>query len=57
VLIGLLFVAVWLRPETVFGDGAPPAGRAQADSAFTCLADSFFVSLVALVPRGRASVR
>jgi hypothetical protein len=43
-LNGPLFVAVWLRPETVFGDGAPPAGRAQADSAFTCLADSFFVS-------------
>ena len=28
VLIGLLFVAVSLRSETVFGDGASAAGRA-----------------------------
>jgi heme A synthase len=50
VLIGLLFVAVSLRPDTVFGDGAPAAGRAQAGSAFISLANCFFVSLVALIP-------
>jgi hypothetical protein len=50
VLIGLLFVAVSLRSDTVFGDGAPAAGRAQAGSAFISLANCFFVSLVALIP-------
>jgi heme A synthase len=50
VLIGLLFVAVSVRPDTVFGDGAPAAGRAQAGSAFISLANCFFVSLVALIP-------
>lgn len=37
VLIGLLFVAVSLRPETVFGESAPPGARAQAGSAFISL--------------------
>jgi uncharacterized membrane protein len=50
VLIGLLFVAVSLRSDTVFGDDAPAAGRAQAGSAFISLANCFFVSLVALIP-------
>jgi hypothetical protein len=50
VLIGLLFVAVALRPESVFGDAAPPGGRALAGSSFTGLVDSFFVSIVALIP-------
>jgi hypothetical protein len=50
VLIGLLFVAVSLRSDTVFGVGAPSMGRAQAGSAFTSLANCFFVSLVALIP-------
>ena len=51
VLIGLLFVAVSLRSETVFGDGASAAGRAQAGSAFISLSNCFFVSLVALIPK------
>jgi hypothetical protein len=51
VLIGLLFVAVSLRPETIFGEGAPAAGRALAGSAFTGLVNGFFVSLVALIPQ------
>jgi hypothetical protein len=50
VLIGLLFVAVALRPDSVFSQDAPPAGRAIAGSAFIGLVDSFFVSLVALIP-------
>ena len=50
-LIGLLFVAASLRPETVLGRGAPPAAQAVAGSAFTALINSFFVSLIALIPR------
>jgi heme A synthase len=56
VLIGLLFVAVSLRSETVFGDGASAAGRAQAGSAFISLSDCFFVSLVALIPQAGLGV-
>jgi hypothetical protein len=51
VLIGLLFVAASLRPESVFGETAPAGALAQAGSAFTSLVNSFFVSLVALIPR------
>src|SRR5215469_4222128 len=51
VLIGLLFVAVSLRPETVFGDTASPVGRSRAGSAFTSLVNTFFVALVALIPQ------
>jgi hypothetical protein len=50
VLIGLLFVAASLRPESVFGDKATPGGQVQASSAFTGLVNSFFVSMVALIP-------
>ncbi len=49
-LIGLLFVAVSLRPESVLGAGAPPEGRAVAGSAFIALVNSFFVSLIAVIP-------
>ena len=52
-LIGLLFVAASLRPDTVLGRGAPPAARAIAGSAFTALVNSFFVSLIALIPDTR----
>lgn len=51
VLIGLLFVAVSLRPETIFGAEARAAGQAQAGSAFTSLANCFSLSLVALIPQ------
>jgi hypothetical protein len=50
-LIGLLFVAVSLRPETVFGESATAPGRANAGSAFTALVNCFFVSVVALIPQ------
>jgi hypothetical protein len=43
-------VADSLRPESVLGQGAPPASRAIASSAFTALINSFFVSLIALIP-------
>jgi hypothetical protein len=49
-LIGLLFVAASLRPETILGRDAPPAAKAISGSAFTALFNSFFVSLIALIP-------
>lgn len=49
-LIGLLFVAVSLRPESVLGTGASAKAQAVAGSAFTALVNSFFVSLIALIP-------
>jgi hypothetical protein len=52
-LIGLLFVAASLRPETVLGRDAPAAARAIASSAFTALVNSFFVSLIACIPDTR----
>lgn len=49
-LIGLLFVAVSLRPDALLGTGASASGRAVAGSAFTALVNGFFVSLIALIP-------
>jgi hypothetical protein len=49
-LIGLLFVSVTLRPETVFGAGAPDRGRTLAAAAFTGLVNTFFLAMSALVP-------
>jgi hypothetical protein len=50
-LIGLLFVSISLRPDTVFGNKAAVHGRALAGSAFTALVNAFFVSLLALMPQ------
>jgi len=49
-LIGLLFVAISVRAESVLGTGASAQARAVAGSAFTALINSFFVSLIALIP-------
>lgn len=49
-LIGLLFVSVTLRPETVFGAGAPDRGKTLAAAAFTGLVNTFFLAMSALVP-------
>jgi len=49
-LIGLLFVAVAVAPERVFGRGASAERRVQAGSAFTALLNAFFISLFALMP-------
>jgi hypothetical protein len=49
-LIGLLFVAVSLRPESLQATGASARAHAVAGSAFTALVNSFFVSLIALIP-------
>jgi hypothetical protein len=50
-LLGLLFVAISLAPERIFGPGATAARRAQARGAFLALLNVFFVSLVALIPK------
>jgi hypothetical protein len=52
-LIGLLFVAISIAPERVFGEQAHAEQRAIAVSAFLALLDAFFVSLVALIPTAR----
>jgi hypothetical protein len=50
-LIGLLFVAVSVRDDTIFGPKAIPGGEALAITAFTGLVNSFVVSLLGLIPR------
>ncbi len=49
-LIGLLFVAVSLRPASVFGSTAPKRNRMLAESSFVALVNPFFVSLWGLLP-------
>jgi hypothetical protein len=49
-LIGLLFVAISLRPDSIFGERAAPAPRRLAESSFTALVNAFFISLVAIIP-------
>jgi hypothetical protein len=50
-LIGLLFVAVSVRDDTIFGRNAIPGGEALAITAFTGLVNSFVVSLLGLIPK------
>jgi hypothetical protein len=50
-LIGLLFVAVSVRDDTIFGPNAIPGGEALAISAFSGLVNSFVVSLLGLIPQ------
>jgi hypothetical protein len=49
-LIGLLFVAVSVDPERVFGRQAVAQRQAEALSAFTALVNVFFISLGGLDP-------
>lgn len=49
-LIGLLFVGVSIAPERVFGEHADPRRQAQAVSAFSALANVFFISMTSLIP-------
>lgn len=49
-MIGLLFVAVSVRSETVFGPDAPAKARTLAGSSFTGLVNAFSLSLLAIVP-------
>ena len=50
-LIGLLFVAVSVRDDTIFGPHAVPGGEALAITAFIGLVNSFVVSLLGLIPK------
>jgi hypothetical protein len=49
-LIGLLFVSVSVAPERIFGQDADPRRQAQAISAFSALANVFFISMSSLIP-------
>jgi len=49
-LIGLLFVSVSIAPERIFGAASDPRRQAQALSAFSALANVFFISLSSLIP-------
>jgi hypothetical protein len=49
-LIGLLFVAVSVRPEKVFGQAAERQNTLMASASFTALLNAFFISLGALIP-------
>ena len=49
-LIGLLFVSVSVAPERVFGQQSDAVRQAQALSAFSALANIFFISLMSLIP-------
>jgi len=50
-LIGLLFVAVSVRDDTIFWPKAMPDGEALAITVFTGLVNSFVVSLLGLIPK------
>jgi len=50
-LIGLLFVAVSVRDDSIFGPKAVPGGEALAITAFTGLVNSFVVSVLGLIPK------
>ncbi len=50
-LVGLLFVAVSVRDETIFGPNAMAGGEALAITAFTGLVNAFVVSLLGLIPK------
>ena len=50
-LIGLLFVAVSVRDDTIFGPSAMPGGEALAITAFTGLVNAFVVSMFGLIPK------
>jgi hypothetical protein len=49
-LIGLLFVAISLKPDDIFGESAHANPRRLAESSFTALVNAFFVSLIAIIP-------
>jgi hypothetical protein len=55
-LIGLLFVSVSVAPERVFGQQSDAVRQAQALSAFSALANIFFISLMSLVPDVRFGI-
>jgi hypothetical protein len=50
--VGLLFVAVSIAPDKVFGPAAETRRRARAVGAFSAFSNIFFISLAALLPNG-----
>ncbi len=48
--IGLLFVAISVAPERVFGEGADAQKNSRALGAFIALVNVFLISLLALLP-------
>jgi hypothetical protein len=50
-LIGLLFVAVSVRDDSIFGPKAVAGGEALAITAFTGLVNAFVVSVIGLIPK------
>jgi hypothetical protein len=50
-LVGLLFVAISVAPERIFGHDALPERQVVAASAFSALVNAFVVSLAALIPK------
>jgi hypothetical protein len=49
-LVGLLFVAVSIKPERITAHGAPPEPQAVAASAYIALVNAFFISLGGSIP-------
>lgn len=55
-LVGLLFVAISIAPERIFGTSAVFERQLAASTAFTALLNAFFISLCALIPGTNISV-
>jgi hypothetical protein len=49
-LVGLLFVAVSIEPQSIIKRGAPPERQVVAASAYTALVNAFFISLAGAAP-------
>jgi hypothetical protein len=49
-MIGLLFVAISLRADLVFGSKAPDKVKTLAGSSFTSLVNAFSLSILAIIP-------
>ena len=55
-LIGLLFVAVSVRDDTIFGENAMPGGEPLAITAFGGLVNAFVVALLGLISKTNIGV-
>lgn len=55
-LIGLLFVAISITPESIVKEEASPERRATANNTFTALLNAFFISLGALIPGANVGI-
>ena len=55
-MIGLLFVAISLRSDLVFGERAPQKVKTLAASSFTSLVNAFSLALLAVIPKTNIGV-